>query len=170
MLLFHFRFSGFPLLSGLISHAFLPVLCTWPSVSFFSSFPASLPQLFNRCFPSDPLHHFRFSSGLSPSFPLSFVRFFSGSDYSACVFSFPFIPASPYLGTSGADLSASLSACFHASVFALVLSLAALPFDSVCFASQRLPQFLTFPFGFRSFPLANTLGSVYLAWVIHPEN
>ena len=37
-----------PLLSGLVSRAFFPVLCTRLSVSFLSSYPASLPQLFHR--------------------------------------------------------------------------------------------------------------------------
>ena len=61
-----------------------PVLRTRLSVCFLSSFPASLPQLFHRCFPSA----FAFASGLFPRF-----RFLSsaslGSDYSASVSSFP---------------------------------------------------------------------------------
>ena len=52
-----FGFSGllslscFPLISSLVSRAFFPVLSTQLSVCFLSSFPASLPQLFHRCFP-----------------------------------------------------------------------------------------------------------------------
>ena len=46
-----FRFLVFPLTSSLVSRAFFPVLSTQLSVCFLSSFPASLPQLFHRCFP-----------------------------------------------------------------------------------------------------------------------
>ena len=80
---FRSRFLGFPFLSGLISHAFLPGSCTRLSVRFLSPFPASLPQLLVRCLP----HALAF--GLSPSDPLPFVRFSSGSDYSALCSSFP---------------------------------------------------------------------------------
>ena len=57
------------------------------TVGFLSPYPDSLPQLFLRCLP----HAFAF--GLFPSCPLSFVRFLSGSGYSASVSSFPFLPA-----------------------------------------------------------------------------
>ena len=53
------------------------------AVCFLSPFPDSLPQLFLRCLP----HALAF--GLSPSNPLSFVRFSSGSGYSASASSFP---------------------------------------------------------------------------------
>ena len=66
------------------------------SAGFLSPFPDSLPQLFLRCFP----HAFAF--GLSPSVPLPFVRFSSGSGYSASASSFPFFPAPPHSGFSGA--------------------------------------------------------------------
>ena len=66
------------------------------SVCFLSPFPDSLPQLLVRCLP----HALAF--GLSPSNPLSFVRFSSGSGYSASVSSFPLFPASPHSGFSGA--------------------------------------------------------------------
>ena len=46
-----FGFTVFPILSCLISHAFLLGSDTWLSVCFLSSFPVSLPQLFHRCFP-----------------------------------------------------------------------------------------------------------------------
>ena len=55
----------------------VPVLLLSFAVCFFSPFPDSLPQLFLRCLP----HAFAF--GLFPSDPLSFVRFSSGSGYSA---------------------------------------------------------------------------------------
>ena len=48
---FCFRFPVFPLSSCLVSRAFRPISSTLPSVCFLSSFPASLPQLFHRCFP-----------------------------------------------------------------------------------------------------------------------
>ena len=50
---------------------------------FLSPFPDSLPQLFLRCLPC------ALAFGLSPSVPLPFVRFSSGSYYSASVSSFP---------------------------------------------------------------------------------
>ena len=77
------RFLGLLFLSSLISHAFLPDSCTRLSVCFLSSLPDSLPQLFLRCFPS------AFAFGPSPFNLLSFVRFSSGSYYSASVSSFP---------------------------------------------------------------------------------
>ena len=87
---FRSRFFGFPFLSGLISRAFLPGFCTRLSVCFLSPFPDSLPQLFLRCLP------YAFAFGLSPFDLLSFVRFSSGSGYSAfCFFLsvfFPFLP------------------------------------------------------------------------------
>ena len=50
---------------------------------FLSPFPDSLPQLFLRCLPCAS------AFGLFPSDPLSFVRFSSGSGYSASASSFP---------------------------------------------------------------------------------
>ena len=85
-----FASSVFPVPSGLISHAFRPGSGTQLPVCFLSSFPASLPQPFHRCLPS------AFASGLSPSDPLPFVRFTSGSDYSARCSSVPFFLASPH--------------------------------------------------------------------------
>ena len=96
------RFLGFPLLSSLISHAFLPGSCTRLPVCFLSPFPDSLPQLFLRCLP----HAFAF--GLSPSDPLSFVRFSSGSGYSASVSSFPTFPVLLHSSFPGAPSPLSL--------------------------------------------------------------
>jgi len=104
---FRFRFQAFPFLSGLISRAFLPGSRTRLSVCFLSPFPDSLPQLFLRCFPS------ALAFGLSPSNPLSFVRFSSGSGYSAFRLSFPFFPLSPVGGSRGASFLFR-PACFHA--------------------------------------------------------
>ena len=50
---------------------------------FLSPFPDSLPQLFLRCLP------YALAFGLSPSNPLPFVRFSSGSGYLASASSFP---------------------------------------------------------------------------------
>ena len=71
MLLFRSRFPAFPLTPGLISRAFFPVLCTWLSVSFLSSYPASLPQLLHRCL----LGSFPFRFPLFSIFPF-FSAFF----------------------------------------------------------------------------------------------
>ena len=102
-------------------------------------------------------------SVLSPSFPLSFVRFFSGSDYSAFAFSFPFFPAPPCLGPSGADLSVSLPACCHAFRFTLVLSLPAFLFSAFLFRNTGATSAADLLFPARSFPLACALGSGYSA-------
>ena len=94
-------------LSALASLA-LPVFSTWFPVSsfpvlrtrlpvcFLSSFLDSLPQPFLKCFP------FALAFGLSPSNPLPFVRFSSGSGYSASASSFPLFPAPPHSGFPGA--------------------------------------------------------------------
>ena len=156
MLLFRFRFPGFSpysrpgfpcLLSGSVYLAF----CLFPFILPCFT-PTAVPQVLAWL----PLT-FRFPSALafSPSFLLPFVRFFSGSDYSAFRFFFSLLPCSPSRLVPGASLSAFPSACFHASVPALVLSFAAIPFSVCCFASQRLPQHLSLlPFGFRPFPLS----------------
>ena len=47
----NFHLVVFLFLQDLISHVFHQDSCTWLSVCFLSSFPASLPQLFHRCFP-----------------------------------------------------------------------------------------------------------------------
>ena len=70
---------------------------------------------------------FRFLSsasfpGFSACFPLSFVRFSLLLTTQPSALSFPFFPFSPGSGSSGACLSAFRSACFHASLSALVLS------------------------------------------------
>ena len=80
----------------------LPVLRTRLSVCFLSSFSASLPQLFHRCFPSFPLSLVRFSSGLSACFPVSFVPFCLLLTTQPSVLSFPFFPFSPVGGSFGA--------------------------------------------------------------------
>ena len=59
------------------------VLVLGSTDGFLSPFPDSLPQLFLRCLPC------AFAFGLSPSNPLPFVHFSSGSGYSASVSSFP---------------------------------------------------------------------------------
>ena len=74
-----------------------PVLRTRLSVCFLSPFLDSLPQLFLKCFPS------ALALGLFPFLPLSFVRFRSGSGYSAfCFFLSSFFPALPLSCSSGA--------------------------------------------------------------------
>ena len=112
---FRSRFLGFPLLSGLISHAFLPGLCTRLSVRFLSSFPVSLPQLFHRCFP------YAFAFGLSPCSKLSFVRFRSVLTTQPSALSFPFFPFSPGGGSHGAYFLFR-PACCHAVLPIPVLS------------------------------------------------
>ena len=120
----------FPLLFRLISHASFPVLSTWLSVCFLSPFPDSLPtavpQVLTLCF------HFRY-------FPVLF-RFLSSASFPVPAtqplrFLFPSSRFSLAVVLSGANLSAFRSACCHASLSALVLSL--LFFLSPTFVSPR---------------------------------
>ena len=84
-----FSFLAFPFPFHPVSRVSLPFLSTWLSVCFLSSFPVSLPQLFHRCFPC------ALAFGLSPFLLLSFVRFRSGSDYSAFRSFFSLLPVLP---------------------------------------------------------------------------
>ena len=129
-----------------------PVLRTRLPVCFLSPFPDSLPQLFLRCLPS------ALAFGLSPSDPLPFVRFSSGSGYSASVLPFLLFPASPHSCFSGAAPPPfgflALPLPFHP------VSRASLPFPStqlsVCFLSSfpaSLPQLFH-----RCFPPALAFG------------
>ena len=95
-------------------------------------------------------------------FPLSFVRFFSGSDYSAFCSSFPLFPVSPLSGFPGARF------CFRFFAFPILSCLISHAFFpgsrtrlSVCFLSPFLaslptavPRVLPFCFRFRAFPLS----------------
>ena len=120
---------------------------------FLSPFPDSLPQLFLRCLPC------AFAFGLSPSDPLPFVCFSSGSGYSASVSSFPF--SSPLRLT--AAFSGAASPPFGFLAFPLPfhpVSRVSLPFLStrlsVCFLSSfpvSLPQLFH-----RCFPFALAFG------------
>ena len=79
----HFHSCGLPRSSQPGFPCLVPGSRTRLPVRFLSSLPASLPQLFPRCFPSFPLPLVRFSSGL---FRLPFAPFRSlrpASDYSA---------------------------------------------------------------------------------------
>ena len=131
-----------------------PVLRTRLSVCFLSSLLASLPQLFHQCFP------FALAFGLSPFNPFPFVRFSSGSYYSAFCSSFPSL-----LGSASQLLSRCLSplslpqfplslqpdfSCFPSrfpySAFCLF------PFVPPGFAPTAVPPVLPFCFRFRAFP------------------
>ena len=150
-----------PLLPGLVSRAFFSVLCTWLSVCFLSSSPASLPQLFHRRSPFLPSFNFHFRC--FPLLPLSFVRFRLGSDYSASVSSFPFFPFFPHSGFPGAfiHLPFRLFPCFPFG-FGTQPSC---NFLSPLTVSRHRRYFSCFPFpcGFQVFPLAFALGSGYWA-------
>ena len=98
-------------------------------------------------------------------FPLSFVRFFSGSDYSASALSFPFFPVSPGSG--------SLRCLFILVPFRLVThaSLSDSVLSSLFFLSPVCTR-LAGGFSYKHrpiladisrFPLVITLGSGYLA-------
>ena len=102
--------------------------------SLFVSFRPSLihfPQLFLRCLP----HALAF--GLSASLPLSFVRFFSGSDYSAFCFFRSLLP-----GRASQGLFQCSSSSFRLPRFP-----PSLPSGFPCFFSGfRYLAFCSFPF------------------------
>ena len=149
--------------------------CAWRtqlSVCFLSPFPDSLPQLFLRCFPR------AFAFGLSPSNPLSFVRFSSGSGYSASASSFPSLPgfasqrllrcALP-LSLSGFPLSLRPDFSCLPSRF-LYSAFCSFPFILPGFAPTAVPPVLPLCFRFRAFPALKaffrplSLGSDYSAF------
>ena len=158
--------SVFPVLSSLISHAFLPGSRTRLPVCFLSSFLASLPQLFHECLPS------AFAFGLSPSDPLPFARFSSGSDYSALCFFLsalcPFrltVGSSSRLGSlrplrSSPSSTAGFPSASSGSAYSVLCSF---PFALPCFASHScsagarpslsLRRSPLFPLPFGSLPL-----------------
>ena len=145
---FCFRFFGFPFRPPWFPMKSFRFVCTWLSVCFLSSFPASLPT-------AVPLVlAFRSPSGVSPLPPLSFVRF----RFRLRLLSFPLLlfPSSRLPLTvvlSGARLSASLAACCHARGSALVLSFPAYSLPrSHCLASQSLRQLPAFAFRLRPSP------------------
>ncbi len=131
----------------------VPVLGS--TVGFLSPFPDSLPQLFLRCLP------YAFAFGLSPSDPLSFVRFSSGSGYSASASSFPF---SSCLRLTVASSVLRFRFRFFGSPRSLQPDLSCLPsrfrysasclfpFVLPCFAPTAVPQVLAFRFRLRPFP------------------
>ena len=145
---FRFRFFGFPFRPPWFPMKSFRFVCTWLSVCFLSSFPASLPT-------AVPLVlAFRSPSGVSPLPPLSFVRF----RFRLRLLSFPLLlfPSSRLPLTavlSGARLSASLAACCHARGSALVLSFPAYSLPrSHCLASQSLRQLPAFALRLRPSP------------------
>ena len=106
----------------------------------------------------------------SPSGPRSFVRFPIRFRLLSLRSSFPFYPFQPHGCRQGAFLSVFPSACFHASVSTSVLSLAAIPFSTSCFASQQLTNGSSIILSESGIiPLANALGSGYSAGM-YPEN
>ena len=130
-----------------------PVLRTRLSVCFLSSFLDSLPQPFLKCLPC------AFAFGLSPSFPFSFVHFFSGSSYSAFCFFLSF--SSPLCLAVALSGAASLSFDFLALPLPFhLVSHASLSFLntqlSVCFLSS-FPVSLPQPFHW-CFPFGSLLG------------
>ena len=130
-----------------------------PVLSFlfvsFRLFPDSLPQLFLRCLP------YAFAFGLSPSDLLSFVRFSSGSGYSAFCFSFPLRPCFALQLLFRCCLSAFRLPGFSTSVppgfpcFPSVSKYSAFcsfPFILPGFAPTAVPPVLPFFSAFASFP------------------
>ena len=156
MLRFRSRFLVFPVLPGLVSHAFLPGSRTRLPVRFLSPFPDSLPQLFLRCLP------FAFAFGLFPVLSASFRTLLSRFRLFSFLF-LPFrsLPVSPHSWLPRCSASTFASAVF--SVLPDLVSHVFLPGSrtwlSACFFSSfpdslpaAVPQVLTLCFRFRSFP------------------
>ena len=112
-----FALSVFPVIPNPVSRVFFPGSRTRLSVSFLSSFPVSLPQLFHRCLP------YALCFRYFPLRLLSFVRFRLGSDYSA--FRTFFSLSSRFSLTAVLPVHIFLFrwACCHAFLPILVLSL-----------------------------------------------
>ena len=146
-----------PVLSSLISHAFLP----GSRYSAFCLFPFILPSFAPTAVPLVLPFCFRFRA-FSLTW-LSFVRFRSVLTTQPSVLSFPFFPVSPDGGSPGAFFLFR-PACFHAFLLTPVLSL--LQFLSPSAFSPH-SGYLSVSAFFLSvsglFPLAFALGSGYLA-------
>ena len=136
----------FPVLSSLISHAFLPGSGTQRPVCFLSPFLASLPQLFHECLPDLSFRHFPFRF----CFLSSASAFLPATQPS--VSSFPFFPFLPLSGFFGAASPLSLP-CFPRSSqpgFPCFLSrfpylaFCWFPFVLPCFAPAAVPQVIPF--------------------------
>ena len=122
---------------------------------FLSPFPDSLPQLFLRCLPC------ALAFGLSPSVPLSFVCFSSGSGYLASVSSFPLlpVPASQWLLQCALSTFASLAFPILSDLVSRVFfpgssysAFCLFPFIPPGFAPTAVPPVLPFCSRFRAFP------------------
>lgn len=148
VLRFRSRFHGFPRSSSLVSRAFIPGSRTRLPVCFLSSFPVSLPQPLLRCFPSFPLPYVRFFSGLFRLLSGFFRPLQPASDYSAfCPFFSP-LPDLPWQRFSRCATVPFVPvaflfrfACFHASLPIPVLSSLRFLSPSGCFVSQALRSF-----------------------------
>ena len=142
---------------------------------FLSPFPDSLPQLFLRCLP----YAFTFAFGLSPSDQLPFVRFSSGSGYSAFCFFLSTLPgfASQRLFRCAISAFASLAfpvlskpgfPCFLSRF--LYSAFCSFPFILPGFAPTAVPPVLPLCFRFRASPALKaffrplSLGSDYSAF------
>ena len=131
-----FGFTVFPILSCLISHAFLLGSDTWLSVCFLSSFPVSLPQLFHRCFPlstflrpflcRDFLLAFSFLSSASARFWLLSILHF--------LFPSSWLPHAAVLISAYLPHLSSLFPCFPSDCGT---QRSAIPFSDHCFVSQN---------------------------------
>ena len=149
MLLFHSRFPGFPLISGLISQA----CCSGSVFSAFCLFPFALPCFAPTAVPQ-VITFFRLSTSLrcGSLLPLSFVRFRLGSYYSAFCVSFP---ASRFSHHSWYSRCSDPSSILPVSMLRFRLWYSAfLQFLSPlrCFASQVLLQLPTSCFQLGRFP------------------
>ena len=124
------------------------------AVRFLSPFPDSLPQLFLRCLP------YALAFGLSPSDPLSFDCFSSGSGYSASASSVPFFLFPPRSGIRSASVLPFGFPVFH--LFFRLVSHASFPVSGtwlpVCFLSSS-PDSLPQPF-LRCLPFAFAFGNL----------
>ena len=167
---FRSRFSGLsPFFPTWFPMPSFPVLRTRLPVCFLSSFPASLPQLFHRCFPSFPLPCVRFSSGLFCS-PSAFFRLLPlASDYSAFrsfLSLLPVLPCRRFLRCPSVpcvpDLSSSVSPV-SMRPFRFRYSASCVSFLRFTVSCHRHYAASGLLFPARPLPFAFTLGSGYSA-------
>ena len=144
-----FASSAFHLLSCLVSHAFLPVSCTWPCCLF----PFTLPCFAPTAVPQ--VLTFVFTPVLSVSLSLSFVRFRFTSGYLAfCFFLSTFLRLLPHSSSdvfpiplSLPGFSSSDPSGFPYFTFDFVyLAFRLLPFILPSFTPTAVPLVLTLHF------------------------
>ena len=159
-------FLAFPLPLHPVSRVSSLVLSTWLSAGSLS------PSQFCSRSRYTGAYLLFSHSVLVPSFPLSFVSFFSGSNYSGSALSFPFFPAFHRIWSFRCLFIRFPQKPVSMLPFQLRYSalLQLLFTDSTVSRHSRYTASDSLGFRLQPFPVVITLGSGYSAWAIHPEN